>query len=133
MSFRDKLAEVMVMIAVEWVATPAWRRSYHQADADIEVLTYGQPGKGTSQWVGPRSEPETIEDYQRHLVAMHGVPEDDEGLEPWCGACGERIESAGQDCMVDEGPCRPDVMDLAAMHADAHDDNECYPDHEHGA
>ena len=34
MSFRDKLAEVMVMIAVEWVATPAWRQQYHDADND---------------------------------------------------------------------------------------------------
>lgn len=116
MSFRDKVAEVLLMVAVEWVASPAWRRSYHQAEV------FGEPAP----------EPTTIEDYQRHLIEMHDFDYGDDALNPWCGTCGERIEVPGQDCMVSEEPCFPDVMDLAAMHADAHDDNECYPAHMHG-
>lgn len=78
-----------------------------------------------------QSEPQSIEDYQRHLINMHDFDEGDQALDPWCEACGEPINSTDPDCIVSEGSCVPNVMDLAAMHTDAHNDNECYPAHGH--
>jgi hypothetical protein len=73
---------------------------------------------------------ETMEDYQRHMVEMHDFDPDDEGLFPWCMDCREPVMIPGQDC-TEGTSCAPDIQDLIAYHADVHDDDECYPPHQH--
>lgn len=91
-----------------------------KAHDKLSVHLYGEPSHGSSRAAIP--EPNSISEYQRHLIEEHDYDEGDDILEAWCSFCGERIESLGQQCQMDEGPCEPDVRDLEALHADTHDD-----------
>lgn len=82
MSFRDKLAEVMVMVAVEWVGTPAWRRSYHDADTSPTVIIEGglvRDVTGVEQYDVLDLDTDvytSVEEFQDLLSIAEGLPED---------------------------------------------------------